>query len=102
MAGLLTSRWLEDHYNYYSSFINTNWWYNYKRLYFRTKTAASGKRNIRHAGCMSASATTSDTDFGGNFGYSLVDHVNLWETLEMLLPSSGEGYRAETISAHGI
>lgn len=85
------SRWLEDHYNYYSSFINTNWWYNYKRLYFRTKpslpvsvtfgmqAACQLGYNIRHY-------------FGGNFGYSLVDHVNLWETIEMLLPSTGEGY----------
>ncbi|MBD5338293.1 MAG: capsule assembly Wzi family protein [Bacteroides sp.] len=31
------SKWTEDHYNYYNSFINTGTWYHYKRLYLRTK-----------------------------------------------------------------
>ncbi len=31
------SDWLDEHYNYYNSFINTNYWTNYKRIYFRTK-----------------------------------------------------------------
>lgn len=29
--------WFEDHFNYYSGFINTGEYYNYKRCYFRTK-----------------------------------------------------------------
>ena len=29
--------WFEDHYNYYGRFVNTDEWYNYKRLYLRTK-----------------------------------------------------------------
>ena len=30
------SKWLENHYNYYNSFITTNYWFNYKNAYFRT------------------------------------------------------------------
>lgn len=29
-------KWLENHYNYYNHFITTDWWYNYKNLYFRS------------------------------------------------------------------
>lgn len=29
--------WFEDHFNYYSGYINTGEYYNYKRCYFRTK-----------------------------------------------------------------
>lgn len=32
----MDSRWLEDHYNYYNSFITTGTWFHYKRCYFRT------------------------------------------------------------------
>lgn len=28
--------WLENHYNYYNSFITTGYWFNYKNIYFRT------------------------------------------------------------------
>lgn len=31
------SRWTEDHYNYYNSFITTGTWFHYKRLYLRSK-----------------------------------------------------------------
>lgn len=27
--------WMEDHYNYYNSFLTTDVWYHYKRFYFR-------------------------------------------------------------------
>ena len=91
MAGLSDSRWLEDHYNYYSSFINPIGGYNYKRLYFRTKPFASGKRNIRHAGCMSLGYNIGHY-FGGNFGYSLVDHVYLWETSKCFCQAPAKGY----------
>lgn len=30
------SDWLRDHFNYYNNFITTDWWYTYKRAYFRT------------------------------------------------------------------
>ena len=30
------AKWLENHYNYYSSFINTKEWYCYKYVHFRT------------------------------------------------------------------
>lgn len=30
------SRWLENHFNYYNSFITTHYWFNYKNIYFRT------------------------------------------------------------------
>lgn len=33
----MDSDWMESHYNYYNSFITTNYWTNYKRIYFRTK-----------------------------------------------------------------
>lgn len=29
--------WFEDHFNYYSGFVNTGEYYNYKRCYFRSK-----------------------------------------------------------------
>lgn len=32
----MDSRWTEKHYNYYNSFITTDVWFHYKRLYFRT------------------------------------------------------------------
>lgn len=32
----IDSKWLENHYNYFNSFITTGWWYHYKRCYFRT------------------------------------------------------------------
>lgn len=32
----MDGEWLEHHYNYNSSFINTNSWYNYKFVHFRT------------------------------------------------------------------
>lgn len=31
-----SAKWLENHYNYYSSFINTKEWYCYKYVHFRT------------------------------------------------------------------
>lgn len=30
------SKWLENHYNYYNSFLTTHYWFNYKNIYFRT------------------------------------------------------------------
>lgn len=30
------SKWLENHYNYYNSFITTHYWFNYKNIYFCT------------------------------------------------------------------
>ena len=30
------SKWLENHYNYHNDFITTNYWLNYKNIYFRT------------------------------------------------------------------
>ena len=30
------SKWLENHFNYYNSFITTHYWFNYKNIYFRT------------------------------------------------------------------
>ncbi len=29
--------WLKDHYNYYSNFVTTDYWFNYKKAYFRTR-----------------------------------------------------------------
>ena len=37
MAKCMDEDWVKDHYNYNSSRINTGGWYNYKRMYFRTK-----------------------------------------------------------------
>lgn len=34
------SKWLENHFNYYSSFITTGTWFHYKRCYFRTNPEA--------------------------------------------------------------
>lgn len=28
--------WTRNHFNHYTTFITTDWWYNYKRAYFRT------------------------------------------------------------------
>lgn len=33
----IDKNWLENHYSYYKSFLTTDWWYHYKRCYFRTK-----------------------------------------------------------------
>ena len=30
------SKWLENHYNYFNGLITTNYWFNYKNIYFRT------------------------------------------------------------------
>lgn len=85
------SGWIEDHFNYYSSFINTNWWYNYKRLYFRTKPSLPLSVTFgMQAACQLGYKLTYY--FGGGYGFTLVDHVNLWESIEMLLPSTGDGY----------
>lgn len=29
--------WQENHYNYYNAHLNLDWWYHYKRCFFRTK-----------------------------------------------------------------
>lgn len=34
---MMDNRWLRDHYNYYNYHITQGTWYNYKRLYLRTK-----------------------------------------------------------------
>lgn len=31
------NNWLRNHYNYYTGFYTTDTWFNYKRMYFRTK-----------------------------------------------------------------
>ena len=83
--------WIKSHYNYYNSFINTNWWYNYKRLYFRTNPSQPLSVTFgMQAACQLG--YNLKRYFSGKFGYASYDHVNFWEAIEMLLPSTGEGY----------
>lgn len=85
------SHWLENHYNYYSSYINDNWWYNYKYLYFRTKPSLPVSVTFgMQAACQLGYHARHY--FDGKLLFTNVDHVNLWEAIEMLLPSTGEGY----------
>lgn len=45
------SKWTEDHYNYYNSFITTGTWFHYKRLYLRSKPSKpfSATVGMQHA-----------------------------------------------------
>jgi hypothetical protein len=84
-------QWIENHYNYYSSFISPKWWYNYKRIYFRTKPSLPVSVTV---GMQAACQYGYDYKayFGGKYGYSLVEHVSLKDLLNMFLPKTGEGY----------
>lgn len=52
------SKWLEDHYNYYYSSITTDYYYSYKRLYFRTKPSCNFSVTIGMQSAMQLGGTT--------------------------------------------
>lgn len=53
------SKWFENHYNYFNSFITTNYWFNYKNTYFRTNPSKPLVFTIgMQAACQFAGTTT--------------------------------------------
>lgn len=82
------SSWLENHYNYYNYFITTNSWYNYKRVYFRTKPSERFSITIG----MQAAA-----QFGGtyrSYKKGILDReetfkVGFWDFMKVIIPLPG-------------
>lgn len=83
--------WVEDHFNYYATNLTTNWWYNYKRLYFRTKPSLPLSVTFgMQAACQNGYHYRYYA--GGHCFVDHTDNVNLWEAIKMLVPETGEGY----------
>lgn len=82
------SRWLRNHYNYYNSFITTNVWFNYKRIYFRTKPSQPFSLTIgMQAACQFGGAQS--TYYGGKFYKTVNMRPNLKSFFHALIPGSG-------------
>lgn len=64
--------WLDKHYNYYNHFITRNYWFNYKRIYFRTNPS---KRFVFTIGAQAMCQFAGD-----NYTYrngEVVDHIKM-------------------------
>jgi len=110
------SQWLENHFNYYNSFINVHYWYNYKNIYFRTKPTKPLVLTLgAQAACQFAGTATyynkgeiwqevkmkadfkaflhtlfagPGSDNGGDRAYVEGNHVGSWDiALDYTLPS---------------
>ncbi len=83
--------WMLEHFNHFAGHYNTDWWYNYKYCYFRTKPSERlsvtfgmqaagqfGGTTMKYYAGKEGSVTKHDTDF-----HSFVD---------MLVPRGGDAY----------
>ncbi|MCM1355139.1 MAG: capsule assembly Wzi family protein [Staphylococcus sp.] len=87
---MLDYGWLKDHYNYYNYHITDGQWYNYKRLYFRTKPSKPFSMTIG----MQAAATFGGETWNYYFGKMTrhdVHSESLKTFLKMIIPLQDGG-----------
>lgn len=85
--------WQKDRYNYYNYHITTGWWYNYKRLFFRTKPSENFSVTF---GMQAAAQFSGYVDYyrkGVITPQSPVGHpLSFRDFFDMLVPREGESY----------
>lgn len=87
------NHWLEDHYNYFNSFVTTGRWISYKRVYFRTRPTERFHATIGMQAASQFGGTRKRYEKG-----SLVDTshsaVSFKDFINNIIPrsESGDGY----------
>ncbi len=80
--------WLKNHYNQYSTFVTTDLWFNYKRIYFRTKPSQPFSFTIG----MQASCQFGGTHYSYSKGILTATkkyNANFGSFIKSIIPSSG-------------
>ncbi len=86
----LDDNWWRDHYNYYNYHITKNCYYNYKRVYFRTKPTERFSVTIgMQAAAMFGGSVSYYYD--GKFSRSEKQKSDLWTFVKMLIPIQDDG-----------
>ena len=83
--------WVLDHFNRFAGHYNTDWWYNYKYCYFRTKPSErfSVTLGMQAAGQFGGSTTGYNS---GKEGSVTRHDSDLRAFLDMLVPRGGDAY----------